>query len=45
MDVFYDVDGSVGGPFPDASASSEKAERLIGDTLPHVVFKLVGFTI
>lgn len=23
-DVFYDVDGSVGGPFPDASASSEK---------------------
>lgn len=43
--MFYGVGGSVGGPFPDASASSEKAERLIGDALPHVDFKLVGFTI
>lgn len=44
-DVFYDVGGSVGGPFPDARASSEKAERLIGDTLPHVDCKLAGFSI
>lgn len=42
---FMTLVGQLEALFPDASASSEKAESLIGDTLPHVDFQLVGFTI
>lgn len=44
--------GSVRGPFTDASASCEKTEqqltrlaRLIGDTFPLVVFKIIAYII